>query len=229
MFETTFAQPAQPPLQLKKKERFVTLREYVLWEAKRDEKYEYHNGKIVKMAYARGPHNEITVNVTAALKAAIRMLTKKYRVFSGDQKIYLPEVNHGVYPDAVVVCEAPEFWDDDTLLLVNPCSLWKCFQKAPRNTTGKASLTYTRPALPSRNTSSSAKTPARWRPATGRSRAYGGKPSSPTPTARSFSNRSAVPSPLRTFTRTLNFQYRLPRNSTSPSFEIGKYKIAHGS
>jgi Uma2 family endonuclease len=149
MFETTFAQPAQPPLQLKKKERFVTLREYVLWEAKRDEKYEYHNGKIVKMAYARGPHNEITVNVTAALKAAIRMLTKKYRVFSGDQKIYLPEVNHGVYPDAVAVCEAPEYWDDDTLLLVNPLLIVEVLSKSTQkyDREGKFDLYKTRPSF----------------------------------------------------------------------------------
>lgn len=149
MFETTFAQPAQPPLRLKKKERFVSLREYVLWEAKRDDKYEYHNGKIVKMAYARGPHNEITVNVAAALKAAIRMLIKKYRVFSGDQKIYLPEVNHGVYPDAVAVCEAPEYWDDDTLLLVNPLLIVEVLSKSTQkyDREGKFDLYKTRPSF----------------------------------------------------------------------------------
>ncbi|MCU0347458.1 MAG: Uma2 family endonuclease [Saprospiraceae bacterium] len=127
----------------------MTLREYVLWEAKRDEKYEYHNGKIVKMAYARGPHNEITVNVTAALKAAIRMLTKKYRVFSGDQKIYLPEVNHGVYPDAVAVCEAPEYWDDDTLLLVNPLLIVEVLSKSTQkyDREGKFDLYKTRPSF----------------------------------------------------------------------------------
>ncbi len=149
MSETTSAIQAQAPLQLKKKERFVTLREYVLWEAKRDEKYEYHNGKIVKMAYARGPHNEITVNVTAALKAAIRMLKKKYRVFSGDQKIYLPEVNHGVYPDAVAVCEAPEYWDDDTLLLVNPLLIVEVLSKSTQkyDREGKFDLYKTRPSF----------------------------------------------------------------------------------
>lgn len=130
MFETTYVQPAQPPLVLKKKERYFTLREYVLWEAKRDEKYEYHNGKIVKMPYPRGPHNEITANVVSALKAAIRQLKKKYRVFSGDQKIYLPEVNHGVYPDAVAVSETPEYWDDDTLLLTNPLLIVEVLSKS---------------------------------------------------------------------------------------------------
>jgi Uma2 family endonuclease len=149
MFETTFAQPAQPPLQLKKKERFVTLREYVLWEAKRDEKYEYHNGKIVKMPYARGPHNEITMNIAAAIKIAVKGHEKKYRVLSGDQKIYLPEINHGVYPDAVVVCEAPEFWDDDTLLLVNPLLIVEVLSKSTQkyDREGKFDLYKTRPSF----------------------------------------------------------------------------------
>lgn len=140
---------AQTPLKLKKKERLVSLKEYVLWEAKRDDKHEYRNGKIVKMPYARGPHNEITVNVTASLKAAIRTLNNTYRVFSGDQKIYLPEVNHGVYPDAVAVCETPEFWDDDTLLLVNPLLVVEVLSKSTQkyDREGKFDLYKTRPSF----------------------------------------------------------------------------------
>ncbi len=145
----TLAAPAQPPLQLKKTARFVTLREYILWEAKRDEKYEYHNGKIVKMAYARGPHNEITVNTSTALKNAIRTLEKKYRVFSSDQKIYLPEVNHGVYPDAVAVSETPQYWDDDTLLLANPLLIVEVLSKSTQkyDREGKFALYKTRPSF----------------------------------------------------------------------------------
>lgn len=115
---------------MKKKERFVTLREYVLWEAKRAEKYEYHNGKIIKRAYARGPHNEISASIIAALKTVVKTLTKKYRIYSSDQKIYLPEVNHGVYPDAVAVSEAPQYWDDDTLLLTNPLLVVEVLSKS---------------------------------------------------------------------------------------------------
>jgi Uma2 family endonuclease len=133
MFETTFKSPAQAPLQLKKKERFVTLRQYVLWEAKRDDKYEYHNGKIVKMPFARFPHNEIATNLIGAFKIAFKGLPKKYRVVNGDQKIYIPPVNHGLYADAVVVCEAPEFWDDENLLLVNPLLIVELLSKSTQN------------------------------------------------------------------------------------------------
>ena len=149
MFENTFPSAAEAPLLLRKKERFVTLREYVLWDAKKTDKYEYHNGKIVKMAFSRGPHNEITINVATALKNAIRQLAKKYRVFSSDQKIYLPEVNHGVYPDAVAVCETPEYWDDDTLLLVNPLLIIEVLSKSTQkfDREGKFELYKTHPSF----------------------------------------------------------------------------------
>lgn len=149
MFEDTFPSAAQAPLLLRKKERFVTLLEYVRREAKSIEKYEYHNGKIVKMPFARGPHNEITANIIGALKYEVRQLPKKYRVFSGDQKIYLPEVNHGVYPDAVAVCETPEYWDDDTLLLVNPLLIVEVLSKSTQkfDREGKFDLYKSRPTF----------------------------------------------------------------------------------
>lgn len=149
MPEEKLASQAQPPLRLKPKERFMTLLEYVRWEARKDEKYEYQDGKIVKKAYARGPHNEITINTATAIKNAIRLLPKKYRVFSGDQKIYLPEVNYGVYPDAVAVSEAPEFWDDDTLLLVNPLLVVEVLSKSTQkyDREGKFDLYKTRPSF----------------------------------------------------------------------------------
>ncbi len=120
MFEDTYGKLAQAPLKLTKKEKFVTLKEYVLWEAKKREKYEYHNGKIIKMPYARFPHNEITTNLIGAFKSTFKQLEKKYRIVSGDQKIYIPQVNHGFYADVLVIAEEPKFWDDDNLLLVNP-------------------------------------------------------------------------------------------------------------
>ena len=149
MFEDTYGDLAQPPLKLTKKERFVTLKEYVLWEAKKADKYEYHNGKIVKMAYARGPHNEISVNISTALKNAIRQLQKKYRVYSSDQKIYLPEVNHGLYADTVSVFESPQYWDDDNLLLINPLLIVEVLSKSTQryDREGKFELYKTLPSF----------------------------------------------------------------------------------
>ncbi|AEE48526.1 Uma2 family endonuclease [Haliscomenobacter hydrossis] len=105
---------------VKKEPRLFTLEEYLEREKRTQYKHEYENGKIVRMAYSRAPHNEIAANIIAALKTAIRRLNTKYRVYSSDQKIYFPELNHGAYADALVVCEQPEFWEGNDLLLINP-------------------------------------------------------------------------------------------------------------
>jgi len=105
---------------VKKEPRFFTLEEYLEREKRTQYKHEYENGKIVRMAYSRAPHNEIAINISTAIKIAIKGLPKKYRVFNSDQKIYFPELNHGAYADTLVVCEQPEFWQGNDLLIINP-------------------------------------------------------------------------------------------------------------
>lgn len=41
-------------------------------------------------------------------------------VFGSDQKIYLPEYNVYVYPDAVVICGTPIVSDNDSQAIINP-------------------------------------------------------------------------------------------------------------
>jgi Uma2 family endonuclease len=57
-------------------------------------------------------------------------LSKKYRIYSSNQKIYLPALNLGLYPDAVVVCEKPEFWDDNQVLITNPLAIFEVLSKS---------------------------------------------------------------------------------------------------
>ena len=105
---------------VQKTPRLFTLEEYLEREKRTKYKHEYYDGKIVRMAYSIAPHNEIAINISTAIKIAIKGLPKKYRVFNSDQKIYFPELNHGAYADVLVVCEQPEFWQDNDLLITNP-------------------------------------------------------------------------------------------------------------
>ncbi len=107
------AKKARPP-------RWLSVEEYLKRESGHINKHEYLNGKIVRMPYARGPHNEISMNIGTAIKNAVRGLPVKYRVFSSDQKIYFPELNQGSYADALAVSEKPVYWDGNELLLINP-------------------------------------------------------------------------------------------------------------
>lgn len=93
------SKPAAPqPLRLKRQLKTLSLAAYVRQEARQEDKHEFHDGILVKKPYARGPHNEITLNISFALKTALRNQNSPVRLFSGDQKIYLPEVNFGLYP-----------------------------------------------------------------------------------------------------------------------------------
>jgi Uma2 family endonuclease len=41
-------------------------------------------------------------------------------VLAAKQLIYFPKLNFSVYPDVLVVCEAPQYFDDNQVLLINP-------------------------------------------------------------------------------------------------------------
>lgn len=115
-----------------KQSRRYTLEQYLRREEKSLERHEYFDGTIIRVPMAKGPHNEITANTVTAIKIAVKPLKKRYRVFSSNQKIYLPQLNFGLYPDALVVSEKPSYWDDNQLLLVNPLLIVEVLFKSTR-------------------------------------------------------------------------------------------------
>lgn len=148
--EKTIA-PANPLAVLKpvKPPRLYTLADYLQKEAKSLRKHEYHNGKIVAMPYSRLPHNQISANILVALTIALEKPDKDYIVVGSDQLVYIPELNVGLYPDALVVCEKPEFYDDGQLLLTNPVLVVEVLSKSTRiyDLKGKFDLYKTLPSF----------------------------------------------------------------------------------
>ena len=55
------------PISLHRPIRRYTLEEYLRKEAKSSDKHEFINGQIIKMPYAKGPHNIIAANMMVAL------------------------------------------------------------------------------------------------------------------------------------------------------------------
>ena len=82
------------------------------------------------------------MNIGTAIKYAVRPLPLKYRVYNSDQKIYLEAEKFGVYLDAVVICEEPEFWQGREDLIVNPLLILEEASKstAQYDRTGKFEL-----------------------------------------------------------------------------------------
>jgi Uma2 family endonuclease len=101
-------------------ERFVTIEDYLAMEDESSEKHEYYNGKIVKMPGATPIHNIIAVNIMTQLNIGLEAKDKNYFVLNSDSKIYIPKLNHFVYPDAVVVCEQIELYPGSSTVITNP-------------------------------------------------------------------------------------------------------------
>ncbi len=115
---------------VKKTERSYSLREYLEKEEKSFYKHEFHNGKIILMAGGKAKHSEIATNMSHAIKLAIKPLPKKFRVYNSDLKIYIESADKALYPDALVICEEPEYWEDREDLIVNPLLIVEVLSKS---------------------------------------------------------------------------------------------------
>lgn len=112
--------------------KYYTLEAYLDREAKAAHKSSYHNGIIIKMAGAKARHNEICANVLTTLKVATKTLATVYRTYTSDQKIYIQQEDTVVYPDALVICQEPEFWNGRQDLIVNPLVIVEVLSKSTR-------------------------------------------------------------------------------------------------
>lgn len=117
--------PTKPP-------RRYTLEEYLRREERSRERNEYYDGFIVPLPMAKGPHNIITANTIVALGNALQSLEKDYTLFTNSQKVYLPALNFGLYPDALVISENPVYWDDNEVLLINPLVIVEVLSRSTR-------------------------------------------------------------------------------------------------
>jgi Uma2 family endonuclease len=129
MFDASTHQPVSFGIR-KEPKRTYSLEEYLRKEAKSKYKHEFINGQIVRLPYAKGPHNIISANISAQMVIQFDQSNQHFIVFSSDQKIYFPSLNVGVYADALAVCEQPLYWDDEELLLINPIIVVEVLSKS---------------------------------------------------------------------------------------------------
>lgn len=113
--------------------KIYTHEEYLRFEEKAQNKNEFYKGLIIPMAGAKATHNEISANVVSALKNAVRSLKNIYRVYTSDQKIRIDSEDTTVYPDALVICEKPEFWNGREDVIINPLVIVEVLSKSTQN------------------------------------------------------------------------------------------------
>jgi Uma2 family endonuclease len=92
--------------------------EYLAFERSSEEKHEFLNGEIFAMAGAKENHNLIVANIIASLHSQVR--NRPCRVYASDMRVKSTHTGSYTYPDIVVVCDTPQFEDDERDTLLNP-------------------------------------------------------------------------------------------------------------
>jgi len=107
----------------------VPAAEYLALEQKAVERHEYLDGQVFAMAGESGEHADISANLVALLVTQLRgtpcrARTKDTKVRSGPS-IASAESYQGLfsYPDVVVICGEPEYYDDHQQVITNPTAI----------------------------------------------------------------------------------------------------------
>ena len=108
-----------------------TVDEYLDLEVASESRSEYHNGEIIPMTGGTPNHNEIAVNLLAVIKPALR--GKPYRLFSADQRLWIPDVKMHTYPDVMVTPKPLEMQIGRKDTITNPCFIAEVLSKSTQN------------------------------------------------------------------------------------------------
>jgi Uma2 family endonuclease len=93
----------------------IPVSEYLALELRTHEKHEYLDGEVFAMTGASGPHNLIVTNVVSELRQQLKK--RPCVVYPSDLRVKVSSTGLYTYPDAIVVCDKPQFEQPgDTLL-----------------------------------------------------------------------------------------------------------------
>lgn len=110
-----------------------TIAEYLALEEQALEKSEYYDGEIIAMPGGKYNHNLIATNMLTALNVALDEKRSNLSVLNSDMKIFVASLATIVYPDAVVVCEKPAFYEGRTDIILNPLLVVEVLSRSTQN------------------------------------------------------------------------------------------------
>ncbi|HUB60866.1 MAG TPA: Uma2 family endonuclease [Puia sp.] len=110
--------------------RQFTIEDYLNLEKDSDFRHEYYRGEIFAMGGARPEHNRIISNLMIFLGPKVRR--KSCDIFGSDQRVHIPANSLFTYPDLVIFCGQPTFYDDN-MSLTNPTVLVEVLSSSTRD------------------------------------------------------------------------------------------------
>jgi Uma2 family endonuclease len=118
-------------MQVQTRKHIYTPEEYLELEEKALYKSEYRNGEIIPMTGGTTNHNQIALNFASSLLYVIR--GKKYRVFIGDVRLWIPEYREYTYPDVIVTDGKPIYAGKNNTTVTNPLLIVEVLSKSTKN------------------------------------------------------------------------------------------------
>jgi Uma2 family endonuclease len=112
--------------------KIYSIEEYLNRESAALSKSEFYNGQIIAMLGGNIKHNMIAGNIFSTIKVAIKLAKKDFLTLNSDQKIFIPNEEIAVYPDALVIAEKPEYWNNHKDLITNPLLIVEVLSKSTR-------------------------------------------------------------------------------------------------
>ena len=97
--------------------------EYLDLERSADYKSEFHNGQIHAMSGGTEPHSRLSSRIGALLNLRL----SDCRVYDSNLKLYIEQFDKGVYPDCMVLCGLPHFWNGQSDVILNPSLVVEVF------------------------------------------------------------------------------------------------------
>lgn len=96
----------------------MTAEEYLRWEDRQEQRYEFVDGEIMKVEAATINHSRILMTITGEIKSFLKgkkceVLPNTLRVFAKSRKSYF-------YPDATIFCDEPESIEESNETYPNP-------------------------------------------------------------------------------------------------------------
>ncbi len=111
--------------------KYFTREEYLAFEETAEYKSEYYRGEIFAMAGASIDHNRIVSNLNMNLNQ--RLLKKNCEAFMSDMRLQVEPKDLFTYPDIMVICGKPQFYENRNDTITNPLIIFEILSESTKN------------------------------------------------------------------------------------------------
>ena len=109
----------------------ISSQEYLEIERKAQFKSEFYNGEMFALAGASFIHNKISSNIHISIGGQLK--NKNCGIYQSDLKVKEQTSGLFTYPDLVVICGEPEFYDNGKDVVLNPTVIMEILSPSTEN------------------------------------------------------------------------------------------------